>query len=64
MATVLKCQQFEDSKSEESEPEVSKRQRMGVYDHEEGQSLDKYEGELEGEDIGYVLLSFVTPPLP
>ncbi len=63
-AAVLKRQQFEDSESEEREPKVSKRQRLGVYNDEERQSLDEYEGEGEGEDVGYVLLPFVAPPSP
>ncbi len=62
MAALLKRQQFEDSKSEETEPRVSKRQRMSVHDDEEGLSLDEYEG--EGEDVGYVPLPFVAPPSP
>ncbi len=44
------------------EPRVSKRQCVGVYDDEEGLSLDKYEG--EGEDVGYVPLPFVALPPP
>ncbi len=63
-AAVLKRQQFEDSESEEREPRISKCQRLGVHDDEEGQSLDEYEGEGEGEDVGYVPLPFVTPPSP
>ncbi len=63
-AAVLKRQRFKDSESEERKPRVSKCQRLGVHDDEEGQSLDKYEGEDEGEDVGYVLLSFVAPPPP
>ncbi len=60
--TVLKRQQFQYSKSEETEPRVSKRQRVGVHNNEEGLSLDEYED--EKEDIRYVSLPFVTflPP--
>ncbi len=47
-AAVLKRQRFEDSESDETEPRVSKRQRVDVYDNEEGQGLDKYESEGEG----------------
>ncbi len=64
MAVVLKRQRFEDSKSEETEPRVSKRQRIGMHDDEEGQSLDQYKGEGEREDIRYVPLPFVTLPPP
>ncbi len=35
-----------------------------MYENEEGQSLDKYESEGEGEDVGYVPFPFVTPPPP
>ncbi len=61
-AAVLKCQRFEDSKSKEIEPRVSKRQHVGVHDNEERLSLDEYEG--EGEDVRYVPLPFVAPPSP
>ncbi len=61
---MLKRQRFEDSESEEKESRVSKRQRLGVHDNEEGQSLDEYESEGEGEDVGYVPLPFVAPPPP
>ncbi len=63
-AAMLKCQRFEDGESEKRKPRASKRQRLGVHDDEEGQSLDKYKGEGEGEDVGYVPLPFVAPPLP
>ncbi len=59
---MFKRQQFEDSKSEETEPRISKRQRVNVYDDKEGLSLDEYEG--EGEDIGYIPLLFVALPPP
>ncbi len=62
MVAVLKRQRFEDNKSEETEPRVSKRQRVGMHDDEKGLSLDKYED--EGEDVGYVPLPFVAPPPP
>ncbi len=57
---MLKRQQFKDSKSEETEPRISKRQQVGVQDTEEGLSLDEYEG--EGKDVEYVPLPFVAPP--
>ncbi len=62
MAAMLKRQQFEDSKSEETEPRVSKCQHVGIHDDEEEQSLDKYEG--EKEDVRYVPLPFIAPPPP
>ncbi len=34
-----------------------------MQDDEEGQSLNEYEGKDEREDLGYILLLFVTPPL-
>ncbi len=44
---------------------VSKCQRIDIYDNKEEQILDKYEGEDEGEDDGYILFFFVAlfPPL-
>ncbi len=44
------------------EPRVLKRQRLDARDDEEGDGLDEFEGEGEGEDIGYVPLPFVAPP--
>ncbi len=35
-----------------------------MHDDEEGQSLDEYEGEGEGENVGYIFLPFVAPPPP
>ncbi len=35
---------------------------MGVYDDEEGLSLDEYEG--KGGDVGYVPLPFIASPPP
>ncbi len=61
---MLKRQQFEDSESEERKSRVSKRQRLGMHNDEERQSLDEYEGENEGEDIGYIPLPFVAPLPP
>ncbi len=43
-------------------PRSSKRQRLDSCDDEEGEGLDEFEGESEGEDIGYVPLPFVAPP--
>ncbi len=63
-AAVLKCQRFGDSENEERELRVSKRQRLGVHDDEEVQSLDEYEGKGEGEDVGYVPFPFLAPPTP
>lgn len=57
---VLKHQQFKDSESDKTESSVSKRQRLDVHDDEEGQGLDKYEGEDEGKR--YVSVPFITPP--
>lgn len=34
---------------------------MSMYDNEEGQSLDEYENEGEGENVGYISLPFVDP---
>ncbi len=57
---VLKCQQFEDNRSDEIELRGSKRQRLDVCDDKEGEGWDKFE--TEREDIGYVPLLFVAPP--
>lgn len=35
-----------------------------MYDDQEGQSLDKYEGEGEKEKLGYIPLLFIAPPPP
>ncbi len=59
---MLKRQWFEDSKSEKTEPWVSKRQRIGVHNNEKGLSLDKYED--EGRNVRYVPLLFVAPLSP
>ncbi len=59
---MLKRQRFEDSGSNEMEPRGFKRQRLDAHDNNEGEGLDEFEGEGEGEDIGYVPLPFITPP--
>ena len=61
---MLKRQLFEDSESKETEPRISKCQRMGVDDKEERQSLDEYKDEDERGDIGYVPFPFIAslPP--
>ena len=33
-----------------------------MHDNEEGKGLNKFKGEGEEEDIGYVLLFFIAPP--
>ncbi len=43
------------------EPRGSKYQRLYMHDNEERESSDKFEGEDEREDIGYVPLPFVAP---
>ncbi len=40
----------------------SKCQRLDACEDEEGKGLDKFEGEGEKEDIGYIILPFVAPP--
>ncbi len=60
MPIVLKRQRFEDSKSDETEPRGSKRQPLDSRDDEEGEGLDKFEGEGEWEDIEYVPFSCVA----
>ena len=61
--TVLKCQQFEESGSDKTETKGSKRQRLDNCDNEEGNTLDKDEGEIEG--TRYVHPLFVPlRPLP
>ncbi len=44
------------------EPRGLKHQRLDACDDEEGEGLDEFEGEGEGEDIGYIPLPFVAPP--
>ena len=63
-AVMFKHQQFKDSESEEKKPKVSKHQCMSVDNNKKGQSLDEYEGEDKEEDVGYVLLPYIAPPLP
>ena len=64
MAAMLKRQQLEDSESDETESRGSKCQRLDMHDNEEGETLDEFEGEGEGENTGYVSLPFVTNPPP
>ncbi len=64
MATMLRCQVFEDSKREKTEPKVSKCQHVSIHDNEKEQCLHEYEDKGEGEDIGYVLFPFVIFPPP
>lgn len=59
---MLKRQQFEDDESDETASRVEKSQRLDERDDEEGQGLDKYEGEGEGDR--YVSLPFITPLPP
>ena len=57
MLAVLKCQQFEDNKSDKTELKGSKCQRLDKCDNEEGNNLDKNEDKIKG--IKYVSLHFV-----
>ena len=60
---LLKCQRFEESESDETEPKGSKRQCLDERDDEKGNSLDEDEAEIEG--ARYVPSPFVPlPPLP
>ena len=61
---VLKRQRFEDSGSDKTEKRGSKRQRSDARDDEEGESLDEFDGEDEGENTGYVPLPFVVNLFP
>ena len=56
---VVKCQQFENSGSEEIEPRGSKCRQLYAHGNEKEKSLDKFESEGKEEVIGYVPLSFV-----
>lgn len=58
---MLKCQQFESSKSEEKEPKVSKCHCLGMHDNKKRQNLDKYESKEEEKNIRCVFFLFVTP---
>ena len=59
---MLKRQRFEDNESDETESSVSKCPRLDVYDNKEGQGLEEYEGESEGER--YVLFPLIAPHPP
>ena len=59
---MLKCQQFEDNKSDEMESRSSKRQRLDLRDNEKEEGLDKFEDKGKGEGIRYVPLPFVIFP--
>ena len=59
-SALLKCQQFEESGSDKTEPKGSKRQRLDERDNEEENSLDEDEGEIEG--ARYIPPPFVPPP--
>ena len=59
---ILKRQQFKDSKSEKTEPRGSKCRWLYARGNEEGESLDEFESEGEGEVIEYIPFPFVTPP--
>ncbi len=59
---MLKCQRFEDSRSDKTEPRGSKHQRLDLRDDEEGEGLDEFEDEGEGKDIEYILFPFVALP--
>ena len=54
---LLKRQRFEESGSDETEPKESKHQRLDEHDDEEGNNLDKDEGEIEG--ARYILPPFI-----
>lgn len=57
---MLKRQQFKDSKNDKTKPKVSKCQHMHVNDNKKEQSLDKYEGVDERNNMGYISLLFVA----
>lgn len=57
MSTMLKQQQFNNSESDKTESSVSKRQRLDMHDHEEGQSLNKYED--KGKNEIYISVLFI-----
>lgn len=51
---VLKYQQFEDNKSDPTEPKISKSQCMDAYNNEKRKGLDKYKGNSDK----YILLFY------
>ncbi len=59
-AVILKHQRFKDSGSDKTELRGSKYQQLDTCHNEEGESLNKFEDEGEGEDIGYVPLPFIA----
>ena len=61
MPAMLKRQRFKDSGSEETKPRDSKHQRLYMHSNKEGEILNKFEGEEEGEAIEYVPFLFVVP---
>lgn len=55
---MLKRQRFKDSKSDKIALKVEKCQRLNEYNNKEGQGLDKYDGEGEGDR--YIFFAFIT----
>lgn len=60
MSAILKCQQFESSRSNKIEPKGWKYQCLDIRDNEEEQGLDKYKGKNERKDIEYISLLFIA----
>lgn len=60
MSAILKCQQFESSRSNKIESKSWKYQCLDIRDNEEEQGLDKYKGKDEGKDIEYIPLLFIA----
>ena len=57
---MLKRKQFEDSKNDKTELRGSKYQQLYIHDNEEEESLNKFESKNKREDIGYILLLFIS----
>lgn len=57
MTAMLKCQQFEDNRSDKTKLRGSKRQCLDEHNNEERNNLDKDKGKIEG--IRYVFSPFI-----
>lgn len=57
---MLQHQQFEDSESNKTQLRSSKYQQLYIRNDEEGESLDKFESEDRGKNIGYVLFFLIA----
>lgn len=59
---MLICQQFQDSKSDETKSKGSKCQWLNTRDNKKGEDLNKFESEDMRKDIIYIPFPFVAHP--